>query len=168
MNQLPLNGEREHSWIASYRTLRSTGPISTHFAPVGIESLVLVDLSAITSVTAVYGMWVCELPIALSTIVGPCKMISLVPEATLVDRTVRLLRLCVCPVRHLLYNVPWASDLAICAPSVRIGIASGTAFINAVNDANSAETIGDRLKAQCPMFLGCQAFWVDPSPLRSR
>ena len=95
-------------------------------------------------------------------------MIHLVPEAISVCHMVGLFRLCVCTVRHLAHDVPWESDLTICAPSVRIGIASGAAFVNAADDANSAESIGDRLKPQCPMFLGCQAFWVDPSPLRSR
>ena len=65
-------------------------PITTHFAPVGIESLVLVDLAATTIVTAVYGMWGGDMPLAPSTIVGPCEVIRLVPDAISVVHVIEL------------------------------------------------------------------------------
>ena len=57
-------------------------PITTHFAPAGIEGWVLVNVAAATSETPVYGIWGGDLPLAPSTIMGPCEVIRLVPEAT--------------------------------------------------------------------------------------
>ena len=56
-------------------------PVATHSAPAGIEGWVLVNAAAATSETAVYGICGSDLPLAISTIVGPSEVIRLVPEA---------------------------------------------------------------------------------------
>ena len=89
-------------------------PISTHYAPVGIEGWVLVDVAAATNVTAVYGMWGGDMPLAPSTMKGPNEMIRLVPEAISVVHVIPWESEAGYPgspvawaVKRLKHDVPW-------------------------------------------------------------